>query len=128
MALPVGSKTTSRTTTIPALGRHEAPASESIHRVVRVAAKVVAGIGIVLLVMIAGLATVLAQPYWPMLIGLLVTTCALGLGILVSKRFVVGLAVLAVVVTGVVTFSQVSASTPPITDAEGHVIPGASPR
>jgi len=79
----------------------------------------------VILALIAGLSAMLSQPYWPMFLGLLVTVGAIALAVLLSRVFGAVLAVIAVGLVAVTTVSQVSTSTPPMTDAQGTVVAGS---
>lgn len=91
----------------------------------RIAGQIVAGLGLCVVEVLVGLIAVSTQPYWPMYAALIALAGGAVAAALLSRRFAVIIAVIAVVLTGVVTVSQVSASTPPITDAAGKIVPGS---
>lgn len=107
------------------------PAAPLIHvsatrrRPLRTVGQVAAGLGLTLLAIVAGLLAMLAQPYWPAYVALVVVAGSIAIAALLSRRFAVLLAVIALALTGVVTTSQATVSTPPITDGAGKVVPGS---
>lgn len=106
----------------PVVGRFRQQRSSSA---LKVAGKIAGALGLVLLALIAGLVALVAQPYWPLYVALVAVASAVGAATLLSKHFAVVLAVIAVGLTGLIATSQVTAATPPITDASGKVVPGS---
>ncbi|HEX9099822.1 MAG TPA: alpha/beta hydrolase [Candidatus Dormibacteraeota bacterium] len=96
-----------------------------MRRIARIAGKIAVGIGIVLLLLIAGIFTMVAQPYWPMVFGILAIAGFIALAAWLSKRFAVVLAILCLLIAALATGTQLSASPSPIVDAQGRVVPGS---
>ena len=93
--------------------------------IAKVAGKIAGGVGIALLLAAAGIFTMVAQPYWPMAFGFVAIAGLIGLAAWLSKRFAVILAILSILVTGIVTGTQVAAAPSPIVDSQGRVVPGS---
>ena len=124
MALPIKTETPSVSALLKPAARPISPRHTS-RRALKVAGKFAGGIGLIVIALVAGLFAVLAQPYWPMYLALIALAGAVTLMATLSKRFAAGLAVIVVLLTGAVTTSQVTASTSPITDGNGKVVPGS---
>jgi pimeloyl-ACP methyl ester carboxylesterase len=94
-------------------------------RITRLAGKIGAGTGVVLLLLVAGIFTTVAQPYWPMVFGIVAIAGLIGLAGWLSRRFAVVLAILCILLAALVTGTQLTASPSPIVDARGNVVPGS---
>lgn len=101
------------------------PGWPRVWRIARVVGKIVAGTGIVLVLLVAGVFTMVAQPYWPMALGIIAMAALIALAAWMSKRFAVVLAILCLLLGAGVTGSQLTASPSPIVDAQGRVVPGS---
>lgn len=105
------------------------PTIQKLHKITgslfRILAKAGFVLATILLILTGTLIVLTAQLSWPMVIGILILGAAIVQARWVSSWFATGLIVLITIGAIVVTASQLSTFTTPITDASGKVVPGS---
>ncbi len=105
------------------------PATQKGHKItnslIRIIAKAVLVLATILLILTGTIVVLTAQLNWPIIPGILMLGVATVLAHWVSRWLAICLVALIVIGAIVVTVSQLSAFTTPITDADGKVVPGS---